>query len=124
MRPQAESQIRALLQYPDCRVSTAVPSAFVNLAAVVQQLNAARKPGEARRDGLGCVIKMRNDVMHPARTKRTGWPAYQWPGAHSLAVHFLELALLAYVGYRGRYHPRIPANRWLGYAEDVPWTGC
>ena len=67
---------------------------------------------------------MRNDVMHPTRTKRTKWSAYQWSEAHILAVHFLELALLAYVGYRGRYHPRISANRWLGYTEDVPWTGC
>jgi hypothetical protein len=37
--------------------------------------------------------------------KRTKWSFYQWSEAHSLAVHFLELALLAYVGYRGRYHP-------------------
>jgi len=62
--------------------------------------------------------------MHPTRAKRTKWSGYQWTEAHILAVHFLELALLAYVGYRGRYHPRIAANRWLGYAEDVPWTGC
>jgi hypothetical protein len=66
---------------------------------------------------------MRNDVIHPTRMKRTKWSFYQWSEAHSLAVHFLELALLAYVGYRGRYHPRIAANRWLGYIEDVPWTG-
>ena len=63
---------------------------------------------------------MRNDVMHPTRTKRTKWSFYQWSEAHSLAVHFPELALLAYVGYRGRYRPRIAANRWLGYTEDVP----
>jgi len=43
--------------------------------------------------------------MHPTRTKRTKWSFYQWSEAHSLAVHFLELALLAYVGYRGRYPP-------------------
>jgi hypothetical protein len=38
---------------------------------------------------------MRNDVMHPTRTKRTKCSFYQWSEAHSLAVHFLELALLA-----------------------------
>ena len=63
-------------------------------------------------------------MRDPTRTKRTKWSFYQWSEAHSLAVHFLELALLAHVGYRGRYHPRIVANRWLGYTEDVPWTGC
>jgi hypothetical protein len=116
--------VRALLQFSDCRINTAVPGAFANLTAVADQLTAARKPDEAPRDGLGCIIKMRNDVMHPTRTKRTKWSFYQWSEAHSLAVHFLELALLAYVGYRGRYHPRISANRWRGYTEDVPWTGC
>ena len=64
---------------------------------------------------------MRNDVVHPTRKKRTKLSYYQWAEAHSLAVHFLELALLAYVRYRGQFHPRIAANRWLGYVEDVPW---
>jgi hypothetical protein len=124
LRPEAESQVRALLQFSDCCIDTAVPDAFSHLAAVADQLNAARKPDEGPRDGLGCIIRMRNDVMHPTRTKRMKWSFYQWSEAHSLAVHFLELALLAYVGYRGRYHPRMAANRWLGYTEDVPWTGC
>jgi hypothetical protein len=116
--------VRALLQFSDCRINTAVPDAFSHLATAADQLNAARKPDEGSRDGLGCIIRMRNDVMHPTRTKRTKWSFYQWSEAQSLAVHFLELALLAYVGYRGRYHPRIAAHRWLGYTEDVSWTGC
>jgi hypothetical protein len=86
---------------------------------VADQLNAARKPDEAPRDGLGCIIKMRNDVMHsPARSGRSA--RYQWSEAHSLAGHFLDLTLL---GYRRRYQPRITANCRLGYTEDVPWTG-
>jgi len=40
------------------------------------------------------------------------------------AVHLLELALLAYIGYRGQIHPRITAIRSPGYTEDVPWLGC
>jgi len=55
---EAESQIRALLEFPECRINTAVPGAFAHLAAVAQKLDASRKPGEACRDGLGCVIKM------------------------------------------------------------------
>jgi hypothetical protein len=47
LRPEAESQVRALLQFSDCRINTAVPGAFANLAAVADQLNAARKPDEA-----------------------------------------------------------------------------
>jgi LacI family transcriptional regulator len=38
----------------------------------------SQKPDEAPRDDLGCIIKMRNDVMHPTRTKRT---FYQWSEA-------------------------------------------
>jgi hypothetical protein len=121
LRPQAESQIRALLQLDECHIDTAVPAAFANLADVAQRLAADAQPGAALRDGLGCVIKMRNDVIHPTRTKRTKWSAYQWAEAHGLAVHFLELALLAYVSYRGQFHPRVTANRWLGYVQDVPW---
>jgi hypothetical protein len=122
MKPQTESQLRALLEFNKCRISTAVPSAFVNLEAVAQRLNAAKEPNEADRDGLGCVIAMRNHVIHPTREKRTRWSAYEWTEARTLAVHFLELALLTYVGYRQPYHPRISANRYLGYVEDVPWV--
>lgn len=122
MKPQTESQLRALLEFNKCRISTAVPSDFVNLQAVAQRLNAAKEPNEADRDGLGCVIAMRNHVIHPTRQKRTRWSAYEWTEARTLAVHFLELALLAYVGYRQPYHPRISANRYLGYVEDVPWV--
>jgi len=39
--------VRALLQFSDCRINTAVPGAFANLTAVADQLNAARKPDEA-----------------------------------------------------------------------------
>ncbi len=120
LSPEAESQIGALLKMSDCRINTAVPGGFVHLAAVAEQLGSGGEP----RDGLGCVIRMRNDVTHPTRAKRTKWSAYQWAEAHNLVIHFLELALLAYIGYRGRIHPRISANRWLGYTEDVPWLGC
>jgi hypothetical protein len=124
LNPQAEKQIRSLLQFSACRINTAVPEAFVNLADVTHQLNATRKSDEDLKDGLSSIIKMRNDVVHPTRHKRSKCSAYQWTEAHSLTVHFLELALLAYVGYRGRFHPRTAANRWLGYVVDVPWTGC
>lgn len=72
---------------------------------------------------LGCIIRMRNDVMHP--TRRSGRSGRSVSGRRHTASQYtsLELALLAYIGYRGRY-PRIAASRWLGYTEDVPWTGC
>lgn len=119
-----EAQIRALLEFSECRINTAVPDGFADLQNVAHRLDAAKAPSDAMRDGLGCVIALRNHVMHPTRSRRTRWSAYQWAEAHILATHFLELALLAYVGYRERYHPRISANRWPGYLQDVPWAGC
>lgn len=41
---------------------------------------------------------MRNLVIHPTRSRRNRWTREQWTEAHILAVHFLELAVLAYVG--------------------------
>ena len=119
---KAEPQIRELLNMSDCRIDTAIPSAFDNLAAVAQQLHADTQPGQPVRDGLGCIIKMRNDVIHPTRAKRVKWSSYQWVEAWTLTVHFLELGLLAYIGYGGQIHPRIAANRWAGYVESVPWA--
>jgi len=55
--------------------------------------------------------------MHPTRAKRTTRSLYQWSEVRSLAVHFLELAFLANVGYCGRYRPRTAANRWPGYGR-------
>jgi hypothetical protein len=121
---EAETQIRALLNFRECRVSSALPGDLAYLQTVADQLNTDKAPHDPERDGLGCIIAMRNHVIHPTRSKRNKWTREQWTEARILAVHFLELALLAYVGYRDRYHPRISGNRWLGYAKDVPWTGC
>jgi hypothetical protein len=120
---QTETQIRALLESRECRICTALPGDLTYLQGVADRLNTDRAQDEPR-DGLGCVITMRNHVIHPTRDRRNRWSYQQWTEARILAVHFLELALLAYVGYCGRYHPRISDNRWLGYTEDVPWTGC
>jgi hypothetical protein len=119
-KKNTESQVRSLLD--ECRIDTAVPVAFQFLQSAAHRLNATKTAGEADRDGLGSLIAMRNDVVHPTRKKREKWSSYEWTEACVTAVHFLELALLAYVGYRGQYHPRITDNRWLGYTEAVPWT--
>lgn len=121
---EAETQIRALLQFRECRIGSALPGDLAYLQAVADRLNTDRAPHEPERDGLGCIIAMRNHVIHPTRDRRNRWSHEQWTEARILAVHFLELAVLAYVDYRERYHPRISNNRWLGYTEDVPWTGC
>ena len=120
----AQKQIRALLDLPHFRISTIVPPAYVFLRKVVDGQNKTRPPHEQERDGLSCIIKMRNDVVHPTRDTRTNWLYQESTEAHELSLHFLELALLAYVGYRGNIHPRTAAERMTGFVEDVPWLGC
>jgi hypothetical protein len=113
-----EKQIRYLLEH--CSISCAIPEDFDDLESVASQL-AESSPNEARRDGLGCSISLRNNVVHPTRDKRQRWTPYQWAEARMLCTHFLELALLCYVGYQGKYHPRIAMNRWVGHVKNVPW---
>lgn len=120
---EAETQVRALLQFEECRIGSGLPGDLTYLQAVADRLNGERAPDEPERDGLACIVAMRNHVIHPTRSRRNRWSHEQWTEARILAVHFLELALLAYVGYRERYHPRTSNNRWPGYTEDVPWTG-
>lgn len=120
----AEGQIRAMLSSAQCRVSTQVPHGYDHLAAVAKRLNSNATQQKPSYDGLSCLIKMRNEVMHPSRNKRLKWTFEEWIEAHELAAHYLELALLAYVGYCGQYHPRTALNRYAGYVEDVPWLGC
>lgn len=115
---KTQGQIRALLELDQCRIDPAVPTQFAKLVAVRDRL---KREDDKDCDGLGCLIEMRNDVVHPTRVKAGAWSPYEWSEANSLAVHFLELALLAYVGYRGKYHPRVASNRHTGYVEDVPW---
>ena len=107
-------QIRQLLTH--FRIDTSVPAMFVNLAAAQQQINNAEG---SQRDGLGTVIKMRNASIHPAAGAASR-PRTAWFEARELMVHYLELALLAYVGYTGKIKPRT-APRPAGSPEDVPW---
>jgi hypothetical protein len=95
-----------------------MPVAFAELAKVQATLLAKDKEV---RDGLECLIAMRNDVVHPTPARRRKWSTYQWAEARMLAVHYLELAMLCYVGYDGQYHPRTSARRYVGQVEDVPW---
>jgi hypothetical protein len=118
-----EGQIRTMLESASCRVNTSIPTRFNYLAAATDRLRALAGPQKAHYDGLTCLIKMRNDILHPTSKKRISWSYEEWVEAYLLAVHFLELSILAYIGYRGRYHPRIGTVH-AGFVEDVPWLGC
>lgn len=120
----AQGQIRMLLDMPECRINAAVPCGFNYLAEVAQKIYESRERKGACPDGLDCIIRMRNDVVHPTHKRRGGWTYQEWIEAHNLVAHFLELSLLSYIGYTGQYHPRIAMERMTGYVEYMPWSGC
>src|ERR1700678_768528 len=123
MRASAARRRYARGSLSDCRTNTAVPDAFSHLAAAADQLDAARKPDEGPRDGLGCIIRMRNDVTHPTRTKRMKWSFYQWLEAHSLACPSLNSPFSPTSVTADRTTPD-HGQPMARIHRRCPWTGC
>ncbi|WP_034270587.1 hypothetical protein [Actinospica robiniae] len=115
-----EGQIRELITSLRSAANLEVPADQVYLEALRARL--AAKSSKAVFDGLSCIVKMRNAIMHPSRGERSDWTYEEIVEGYLLATHLFEMALLAYVGYRGKVHPRISAVRMAGYIEDVPWA--
>lgn len=113
-------QIRALVTSLRSMPDLTVPADLVYLEALRARL--AAKSSEPDLDGLGCIIKMRNAVMHPTRGERADWTYEEIIEGFLFATHLFEMTLLAYAGYRGRVHPRIASEQMAGYLEDVPWV--
>lgn len=105
-------------------LSTAIPTHLRHLLAVQKTLTTidpATGQPEAP-DALTCVIKMRNEVMHPKRGNVKKWSIYEWGEASFAAIHMLEAGLLFWIGYRGRYIPTTALQRGMGSAISVPWN--
>jgi hypothetical protein len=73
-------------------------------------------------DGPAAIAWLRNDIVHgPLHRVHAGrWKvAYQgW----QLALWYLELAVLAVVGYEGLYRNRLTGEAHEGAVEPVPWA--
>lgn len=66
---------------------------------------AAALPGLGARDGVGAIVAIRNDVVHPRRKRRTHLLRTGSSGrieALTLGLSLLETALLRLFGFRGR----------------------
>lgn len=88
--------------------------------AVPSELRALRKakPGMS---GPECVANLRNDFIHPKPTKKP-LPPKAYVDTWLLAAWYLELVTLRWLGYSGRYRPRMAANRWVGATQPLPWA--
>jgi hypothetical protein len=114
---QTEVTIRQMLDM--FSIPTELPQNFPYLATVSQDL---QQRDEKVRDGLACVVKMRHEVMHPKMDHMASWTGYQWIECAIIAQYYLETALLAWLGYQGRYHSRIDDAVYVGATSPVPWN--
>jgi hypothetical protein len=72
-------------------------------------------------NGPQAIASLRNRVVHPRRSHGTVDFAV-WIDAWLLSVQYIELALLALLGYRGVYGNRLKRPRHAGEVEPVPWA--
>lgn len=78
--------------------------------------------GEPPVDSLSVVIKLRNDAAHPENRQSRRWLTEQWAEAGFFIQDRLDLALLHWIGYNGRYRSRIAESRGEGQSAHVPWS--
>jgi hypothetical protein len=110
----AEVRLRELLQF--WGIPTEIPPSLATLKSVADQQESI--------DGVGAIVWMRNRLIHPKRRYRE---EVQEAGgqamveANQLSLWFLELALLALMGYRGLYSDRFKSE-WNWHRFQVPWV--
>src|SRR4029077_16468527 len=71
-------------------------------------------------DGPKTLIEMRHRVAHPQVTsprlsvpaRVEGWLLMTW---------YIELVILALIGYDGTYRNRLRREMWVGQVDPVPW---
>ncbi|MGF1601058.1 MAG: hypothetical protein ACFCU8_03400 [Thermosynechococcaceae cyanobacterium] len=71
-------------------------------------------------DGPHALIKLRNDIAH-ARQDYTDLEPQVFFDVCALGLWYLELILLATLGYQGSYNNRLNNNIQGGQTETVPW---
>ncbi len=74
-----------------------------------------------RLDGPNAIARLRNRVIHGNRTGSE--PSFRvWTDAWRLSTHYVELSLLALLGYEGQFSNRLRFDSWVGQTEKVPWA--
>jgi hypothetical protein len=109
--PPVSRHIRRFLQ--DVGIPTTIPRTFYGLRRV-----RANTPW----DGPAAIAWLRNDIVHANRHRVHGRRWQVWYQGWQLALWYLELAVLAVVGYEGRYRNRLSGEVDVGAVEPVPWA--
>lgn len=127
-------QIRQLLT--DCGIGYATNREYADLAAqgaAARAADVAKKQATKARQGktyappsdplddVDGVLALRNLVAHPTGS-RLPLPGEAWMQAWQTVSEWLDLALLARLGYTGDYFPRRDEQRWVGTVVPVPFA--
>ena len=111
----AALNIRDLLD--ECGVPTSIPSHLADLASAATGWGAA--------DGPGAFTQVRNAIIHSDSKKRAKLSSLGSVGklqAKQLGLQYLELSLLATLGYSGPYADRTKRTGRVGEEATVPWA--
>ncbi|MBB5955886.1 hypothetical protein FHS29_002467 [Saccharothrix tamanrassetensis] len=100
------------------KIDMSIPGHFEFLQDVSDSL---KSRDGVTRDALGCITKIRNEVMHPTSQRILSWSAKQWIECRIVAHYFLETCILYWLDYKGQYSSRMASPRWAGDTHPVPW---
>lgn len=112
----ADKRIRLVLA--DLGIPGDVPTSIPHAHALMTSENV--------KDGPELINRLRNAIVHPTPAKRAFLARV--PGSSrvevlQLALHYLELGILAVCGYQGDYLTRLMSNVWRSQATlKVPWA--
>lgn len=107
-------KLRLLLS--QCGIPLGIPSPLTNFAAASSDKAWSIAPY--------ALTEIRNAIVHSTLKKRQKLSDFSnmvLIEAWKLSLWYLELVLLSSFGYRGAYHNRLPADRFYGDEERVPW---
>ena len=97
-------------------IRTGIP---IDIPAELQELRKASGP-KPWRHGPEAITHLRNDITHPRQDR--AWTSAAMIEAWKLSLWYLELAMLAWLGYRGQHNRRTREDRSVGLVEPVPWA--
>lgn len=111
----ADERSRAALS--TVRIPLNVPASFPDANALAVS--------EGLQDGPELINRLRNSIVHPTPTKRVFLAKVSSScrvQVTQLALHYLELGILAICGYEGEYMSRLIPDAWVGGTSKVPWV--
>ncbi|GAB3290483.1 hypothetical protein GCM10027348_07720 [Hymenobacter tenuis] len=125
VKGKAEHRVRNLLALTVPTVSSAVPAELARLTALLTEppfTNWNKGPSGVV-DGPSVLVSVRNKIAHSTNDsaeKALLSNALVMYEVSQLGLWHLELVLLGWFGYTGKYRLRVNMNGWVNEGEDFP----